>query len=152
MPIPFILLWQLGGGFIKSTLIPLIKAIPWQVWVIAGVLVAFFIYGSVREKRGYARCEVVYETKIQQERLRQAGVVAKVQEEATGREKLRIEELEALRNEHDRLKTDAEALLNKMGKQPEGTKGSQVVCLPESITDRFLAAERLRAKRQKGNR
>lgn len=152
MPIPFILLWQLGGGFIKSTLIPLIKAIPWQVWVIAGVLVAFFIYGSVREKRGYARCEVVYETKIQQERLRQAGVVAKVQEEATGREKLRIEELEALRNEHDRLKTDAEALLNKMGKQPEGTKGSQVICLPESITDRFIAAERLRAKRQKGNR
>lgn len=152
MPIALILGWQLFGGFFKSTIIPLLKAIPWQVWLALGIVVAFFIYGSVREKRGYARCEVVYETKIQQERLRQAGVVAKVQEEATGREKLRIEELEALRNEHDRLKTDAEALLNKMGKQPEGTKGSQVICLPESITDRFIAAERLRAKRQKGNR
>lgn len=126
IPLPFILGWQMISAFFTASILPLVRKIPWQVWAVVGVVVAFMFYGSYREHKGYRKCEIKTEQAAQKEIARQAEVAKSEVAKAKLREADANRRLEQVSKELDNVNEDVAKL-----------KEANKVCLPKSVTDKF---------------
>lgn len=131
IPPPFNLIWLFGQGFIMSTVVPILKKIPWQVWLALVVVIAFFWYGHTREKRGYAACEVSYKLAANKEIIRQKTVIAEANEKSA-----------RLENELSSKATEINNAREQAVEEYRKTEKANAVCLDESITDRLRGKRR----------
>lgn len=124
LALPVIWSW-ISSGWV-AFILPLLKAIPWQVWAALGLIIAFLYYGHVREKRGYETChiQVVTATRIEDARRLEAA-------NAT------LLEAQSRAQESARRASSLEGELSDTQKQVQELKTAKTVCLPKSITDRY---------------
>lgn len=133
MPIFAVIGWQLISGFWGATLLPLIKAIPWQVWLAVGLFLGVLYYGHYSKKVGYAQCEVVYKTAALNEQMRQRTVAEAQIKQAQDDAVRAAQRAENVQGELDNA-------VNEVRKLKEANK----VCIPAANTKRFIDAGRLR--------
>lgn len=124
LALPVIWSW-ISSGWV-AFILPLLKVIPWQVWAILGLIVAFLYYGHIRENRGYDKChvEVVNTTRMEDARRLEAA-------NAT------LLEAQSRAQESARRASSLEGELSDTQKQVQELKTAKTVCLPKSVTDRY---------------
>ena len=124
-------------AWIKSiwsvTLLPLLAKVPWQFWAGLAVILAFFYYGHVREKRALEACYAKVEQAKNTELDRQREVSDRVVADA------KASEAEA-QNEAKDTKERLDHALEDVAKLKEANR----VCLPRSITDQFRGVRKPR--------
>jgi len=124
LALPIIWSW-VSSGWVAFAL-PLIKKIPWQVWLALGLLVAFLYYGHVREKRGYDRCHAQVVTATNKENARRLEAANESLIEANKRAQESARRASTMEEENAKLQGDVAKL-----------KTAKTVCLPKSITDQY---------------
>lgn len=123
-----LMLWKAYAWFGTGSAIigPILKKVPWQIWVGIAAVIAVLWYGHVREKRGYARCQQQVKIATDHELARQNQVTQNALKDALDRARVAAQrEQEANRNA-DKLQEEVDKL------KEAGQK-----CLPKSITDRY---------------
>ena len=116
--------WQWVAAFFSATLLPLLKKIPWQVWLALGLAIVFMVYGGYRERKGYAKCEAVTREAAIKERGRQEQIAKQELAKVLTREQEARERLDKTTEQIDAL-----------NKQVAELKTAKNVCLPKHITD-----------------
>lgn len=124
MPVLATIAWQYASSFWLATLLPLLKKIPWQVWLALGILIAFITYGSYRERTGYHKCQVITQKAADAEKARQKQIAASELLKLANREKEAQEKLSQTTEQ-----------MNELSKQVAALKTAKNVCLPRSVTD-----------------
>ncbi len=124
--LPLSIIWQIVSASISTTIWPIIKKIPWQVWVGVVLVIGVLWYGHYKENKGYSRCEL--ETKIaadkevsRQKKIAQDAISEAIQRADKANQKLQITEKE----------------LNDVLIEASKLKQAKQVCLPTSITGKL---------------
>lgn len=124
-----LLIWQAiswvswgWGGF----LLPILKKVPWQVWVGIAGIIAVLWYGHVREQHGYEKCQAQVKEATDREVARQAQVSKEAIEASKTREAEASAKAQKASEERDAIESEFAKL-----------KESKATCIPKSITDKY---------------
>lgn len=116
-----------------AVIFPILKAIPWQVWVIIAVVIAFLWYGHHEKAKGYEVCQQEQVVKTNQEIARQQRAADDAVKAAQQREAEALTQAGKTQEALDAAVEEASKL-----------KTANQVCLPSSITKQFGGTRRVR--------
>lgn len=120
------IIWQIVTAFCGTTIWPLIKKIPWQVWVGLAAVLFVLWYGHYKENKGYNKCQIETKAAAQKEIDRQHVVALEAIAKAKKREEDANTKLETIEKELSDALTEAKKL-----------KQANQVCLPSSVTTKL---------------
>ncbi len=87
--------WAAIKLFLGSLIEPIgkiLKAIPWQAWALAGLVLAFWWYGGTQYDRGYEKAEGEYKALIDKMALDATQALADAKDKARQAERAAVEE------------------------------------------------------------